>query len=510
MKKVLVFLLACFACTAMFAQNTTHWTMNSQGCEGSNCFMRCNLYINGEIVDDVNLEIGAFDGDICRGSVLPNPNLVQGHRYYNITMKGYTGLVYNFRVWDHSTDSERTDLTLAITDVIEYGPNVSYGRISAPYHLNFAMEVSAGIEKNITGYSPVDHWYFLSSPVGSIEDASQVANLTDGTYDLYYFDQTGGDDGKEWRNYKTNAFGFEAGKGYLYANESDVIVTFYGTPYEGDGIFELAYEEEVQDSDMRGWNLMGNPYNESATVSMEQFYVMEGAAMVPNDGNNVVGPMEGIFVKASGAGETVTFVPGEAVVPTSKLSLNLVSNNSLVDRAVVNFGEGSLPKFQINSSSAKLYIPMDGEEYAVVSSEEMGEIPVNFKAERSGSYSLVVSTEMSFNYLHLIDNLTGADVDLLATPSYGFEAVTTDYASRFKLVFATGNSDDTFAFYSNGSFVISNEGEATVQVVDVTGRIMSSEAINGSASISVSGAAGVYMIRLINGDNVKVQKVVVK
>ena len=76
--------------------------------------------------------------------------------------------------------------------------------------------------------------------------------------------------------------------------------------------------------------------------------------------------------------------------------------------------------------------------------------------------------------------------------------------------FATGNADETFAFASNGSFVISNEGNATVQVVDVNGRILSSQTINGSASISVNAAAGVYMIRLINGDNVKVQKVVVK
>ena len=124
--------------------------------------------------------------------------------------------------------------------------------------------------------------------------------------------------------------------------------------------------------------------------------------------------------------------------------------------------------------------------------------------------TLAVSSELSFNYLHLIDNKTGADIDLLATPSYSFEAQATDYASRFRLVFATGNSEDTFAFYSNGSFVINNEGEATVQVMDVTGRMLSSEAINGSASINVEGAAGVYMVRLVNGENVRVQKIIVK
>ena len=108
--------------------------------------------------------------------------------------------------------------------------------------------------------------------------------------------------------------------------------------------------------------------------------------------------------------------------------------------------------------------------------------------------------------------MTGADVDLLATPSYTFEARTTDYANRFRLVFAANNSssEDNFAFFSNGSFVINNEGMATVQVIDINGRILSSESINGCANINVNAAAGVYVLRLINGENVKVQKVVVR
>ena len=38
--------------------------------------------------------------------------------------------------------------------------------------------------------------------------------------------------------------------------------------------------------------------------------------------------------------------------------------------------------------------------------------------------------------LHLIDNLTGKDINLLETPEYSFDAKATDNASRFKLVFA--------------------------------------------------------------------------
>ena len=141
----------------------------------------------------------------------------------------------------------------------------------------------------------------------------------------------------------------------------------------------------------------------------------------------------------------------------------------------------------------------------------MGEMPVNFKAENNGSYTLSVnSNNVEFAYLHLIDNVTGADIDLLQTPSYSFEAKTTDYASRFKLVFATGNNSETFAFFSNGSFVINNEGEAVLQLIDITGRIVRCESIDGCANVSVNVVPGIYMLRLVNGDSVKVQKVIVK
>ena len=112
--------------------------------------------------------------------------------------------------------------------------------------------------------------------------------------------------------------------------------------------------------------------------------------------------------------------------------------------------------------------------------------------------------------------MTGMDVDLLQTPSYTFNATTNDYASRFRLVFSANNVDgpstgsEAFAFYSNGNWVVSNEGEATLQVIDVNGRIVSNETINGTVATSINATPGVYMLRLINGENVNVQKIVVR
>ena len=150
---------------------------------------------------------------------------------------------------------------------------------------------------------------------------------------------------------------------------------------------------------------------------------------------------------------------------------------------------------------------MDGQAYAVVRSENIGKLPLNFNVEENGTYSIHVDAEdIELSYLHLIDNMTGADIDLLENSCYTFEAKTTDYASRFKLVFASHDSStigNTFAFIDANGNIIVNGAEAgtTMQIVDMTGRVIVS--IDGrTASVPTAGmTAGVYVLRLINGNN---------
>ena len=42
------------------------------------------------------------------------------------------------------------------------------------------------------------------------------------------------------------------------------------------------------------------------------------------------------------------------------------------------------------------------------------------------------------------------------------------------------------------------------------GRVLSSETINGDTTVNLNQVPGVYMFRLLNGNDVKVQKVVVR
>lgn len=401
--------------------------------------------------------------------------------------------------------------------------------------------VTATVQKEINAHDATGGWNFIASPINSYYSATSTglnlitdtygANIPEGqsaTYDLYSFLQNPALDengvGNEWRNYRKSTFSLANGKGYLYASLNGTTLNFTGSimAATASGAVSLTYaaESELTDMSYRGWNLVGNPFTFNAAVDMPYYTLDQNGTAIPTTTTQEnVRPCTGIMVHVEETGKSITFSrPTEGSAPSNS-NLNIavaqanVRNNTIMDKAILSFNEGNeLSKFYFGQSKANIYFPQDNKEFAIVSSEGQGEMPLNFKANENGSYTLsFTSEEVSFSYLHLVDNMTGNDVDLLQTPSYTFDALTTDYESRFKLVFATGNAaDDSFAFYSNGNWIINNDGQATLQVIDVTGRILSSETVNGSVSTTINAAPGVYMLRLVNGDNVKVQKVVVR
>ena len=393
-----------------------------------------------------------------------------------------------------------------------WGITVTYG--SATYS-DYKTSLTEQYQLNVQGYNGDGGYCLIASPV--YVSPSAVAGMTEGDFDLYYFDNS---QDLEWRNYEATSFNLEPGKGYLYAKKATTENPTYsfelvGTPYNGDGEFELTQGT----GDFADWNLVGNPFEVAAEISMD-YYEMNGTGSGLIAGEDVViDAMQGVFVQYSEDDETVIFSPVETGTNSgegSKLVVNLGRQGTAVDRAIVRFGEGrQLSKFQLFENSTKLYIPQGNKDYAIVRSAAEAEMPVSFRASENGTYTLAVEAEnVEMNYLHLIDNLTGMDVDLLQTPSYTFEAKTSDYTSRFRLVFkADGtneNNAETFAYFNGTNWTVSNVGDATLQVVDVTGRTVANQQINGNAELNLNQPAGVYVIRLVNGDNVKTQKVVVR
>ncbi len=394
--------------------------------------------------------------------------------------------------------------------------------------------VQATVQKHIEKHGENDGWYFISSSVAtdvapSLENG--IIAPTAENYDLYYYDEPA----HYWRNYKEggmySGFSIAPKKGYLYANgeENGRVLSFTGTLQPGNANVEKTLEfNTAEDAVLAGWNLVGNPFTFNVTLDMPCYTITGNAINTePHAGGSyTVAPCEGVMVMATEENQSVTFTKASQQAPQpNQLQMTVaqqvmtrgIATSTVNDKAIVNFNAGSpLEKFVFNADAAKLYIPQNGKDYAIVSTQGQGEIPVNFKAASDGQYTLTVNPEgVEMNYLHLIDNMTGANVDLLASPSYTFTATTHDYESRFRLVFASINGDadgdnETFAFFSNDLLIVTNEGEATLQVVDMSGHILSSQTLHGTESVNVKASAGVYMLRLINGNDVRTQKIVVR
>ncbi len=386
------------------------------------------------------------------------------------------------------------------------------------------------VQKHIEAFtSNDDGWNFIASPVTTSLTASTIDGLIPSgatVYDLYYLDE----EHTKWFNYKDHDGNANAGfdivhkKGYLYANGAGTTVNFGGTlqPHVAAGVtINLANTGD-------GWNLVGNPFTFNAYAD-KSYYIINGRN-VEASASGAIAPCTGIVVKATGGSETVTFTKNNPAANSNQGNLNIVvaeqtatrdgASSVAVDKAIVSFNEGSqLEKFVFNADNAKLYIPQNGEDYAIAIAEKQGEMPLNFKATRNGTYTISVNPEgVEMDYLHLIDNMTGVDVDLLKMPEYTFNAKTSDYESRFRLVFnANGNngsstSSEAFAFISNGNIVITDAtANATLQIVDVMGRILRTEGLSQCGSRTIAGLTpGVYVLRLIDGNNVRTQKMVIQ
>lgn len=436
------------------------------------------------------------------------------------------------KLYDHNKNIEYTVFTCVDGDdePVSLLTGTEYDYFDDGVCLSFSSSFSIDIAQ----YSENGGWYLIASPLAATVSPTVVENMissTEANYDLYFFDQAGTGNGKEWKNWKedvnggstNHGFNLVPGTGYLYANSQDVTLTFIGAPYNGTNVVELSRAATVAHEKMRGWNLIGNSFTTAKTIGGRGYYRMNPVGrseLIAGTGN--IDAMEGIFVyydpeddNAANREETVTFTnpslkraEGDDMV---LLTLNR-NNDGTIDRVIVRFDEGgTLPKYTLRDNSTIIYIPQADKDYAVVKGSATNVFPVNFKTEDFGTYTLSADIAgANVDYMHLIDKITGEDVDMLLEGEYSFVAAPVDREDRFILRLNYSgyfdNESDIFA-YQNGSDIVVC-GEGTLQVFDVMGRYVTSYEVNGVQSIQAM-PMGVYIFRML-GDDVKTQKIYVR
>lgn len=347
-----------------------------------------------------------------------------------------------------------SSLTLNGNDLMTVSPGSKLtvsGQLSSANNNNLVLEngaqlvnnsnnVHATVKKNISAYtgSQNNNWHLVASPISNNLSASATGLLSN-NFDLYTFNQSAD---LEWRNYEAQSFSINNKNGYLYANSGNPTLIFQGTLAGSTTSTQLVYDNTAT---FKGFNLIGNPYPCNTNVN-RSFYVMneDGSDFIL--GSNPVAPCAAILVQAQGAGQSVTFSKstskGQPDISISVTKSNM-GGDAIIDRVRVSFNENDrLSKYTMNPKKDMLYIPQNGNDFAVAYADGESEMPINFKTTEDGTYTLHVEAESLVPaYLHLIDDVNGTDINLLATPSYTFEAKTTDTASRFRLMFAPNKTD---------------------------------------------------------------------
>lgn len=371
-------------------------------------------------------------------------------------------------------------------------------------------------QKDITSWNAksVSGWYLIASPAADVDVSGLIG--PDGTYDLFWYNEPT----YQWCSHNGGVHPFNSldrGWGYLYANQSDVILNFAGVmkPTNSQITVPLSHEGSL----LTGFNLLGNPFTRElgtgdmkmGATEIETYYFSEGGDKleVLEISEQPIKPGRGFMIQTSETDpeDVLVFNPTTKGSTSTHGYIKIMAGN---DNAFIKIGGGNTLRKMNIANTTKVYVMNDDKDYAAARVEELaGTMPVHFKAAEDGEYTITIeAVNADVEYMHLIDNFTGEDIDLLLESSYTFNATTNDSEARFRLDFGTYGvneiaENNTFAYQYGNEIVVNGEGE--LQIFDLMGRMIMNTKINGVQSVNVPSNS-VYILKLNNN----IQKIVVK
>ena len=375
-------------------------------------------------------------------------------------------------------------------------------------------------EENKTG------WQLISVPFSAEADISEFTNVND-RYDFYKFD--GNNQGKEWINFKNNTNDLETsfvnGRGYLASYKERE--TFAPT-----GVFNSSSSHDfvitTGDKRMSGFQLLGNPFSFNMEWSkVEHSGLVDGFAVANekgtydyHDGSDGTIPVgDGFFVKAIEENATMSYDANSAnsISRSEKTeSINVIaSGNNGNDNVIISFAGANkegFPKLDnFNDKVANIFVNNNDVRYGIFNYDRnTTEVEVSFIASVMGRYTISMKTNGEFDNLVLVDRFTGIETNMLLE-DYSFTASGQQDHNRFVVRLSMNNNDiqkERFVYQSNNELIINGEG--LVQIIDIMGRIVYTNEINGISRVNVSNFySATYVVKVVNENEVKTQKVVI-
>ena len=375
-------------------------------------------------------------------------------------------------------------------------------------------------ENNKTG------WQFIASPFTEAF-VSTFVPAQGNNYDLYRY---AGSADKEWDNHKDNHLDqswwyFNQGEGYLASYEKLEEATLRGTLNSGlTYSWDNFYYDYVKP--LANFHLLGNPFTFNMDMTQATFTnLVQGVAIVNNEGGysydvDKIPVGDGFFVQAiepANATDPASLSYGGRGAKSEKSnSLNITATgNAGKDNVVINFAgksEGFNKLQNFNDAIATVYVQNEGTNYGIFNcDEDVQEIELCFNANQMGNYTISIEPNGKFQSVTLVDRFTGVETNMLVE-DYHFTAMSNVNNNRFiiKMVNGQQTTDNSHFVYQSGEDLII-DAEGTIQIIDVMGRVLVSDEVESTNNrINVSGFQnGTYMVRVINGSEVKVEKVVI-
>ena len=359
-----------------------------------------------------------------------------------------------------------------------------------------------------------------------------------------------------------NETSLKPGKGYLLGIKTDTYLQSHGTLNPSNGSSDVTFPV-TKKSDLRtGYNLIGNPYqayldfNAFADANSgsgkiwnnasSAFYLMiyggayhqhvYGASNNQLQAPRCLHPHQGFMVITENDNVNATFQNGmrvlsnatsapfrdEVIVDYPLVNLIATDSDGKSDIVTIELGRpeaGGAPKvYDLHTGKGSIYVNYENQDYAIAFTQAgISEVAVRFAADEESDFTMTWDMENGeFSYIHLIDNMTGSDIDCLQTKEYCFSARPSDYKSRFRLVFDYTDIEEfsdipkPFAFLMNEELVVNGEGQ--LQMFDLTGRqVLASNTYSTQSRITLPELkSGIYVLHINGKNGVKTQKIVIE
>lgn len=356
------------------------------------------------------------------------------------------------------------------------------------------------------------------------------------------------------------------GRGYMMAISDTTFMQSHGKLNNNhQGIYLTK-----RGADLTGWNLVGNPYhayldfnavakNNGDVLSKKDgnaFYVIYDAdryetdayvyyPMTGSEGGAYAGqflhPHQGFYVLAEEEGvlqftEDMT-VARQSLSPDDGdfdghfrgwkpkyplVNLYLSSENGCTDVTVVEFERpdwgGARKIKELRMGNGLFYAQYNDTHYAAFFAKKGVErVPLWFEPLEDDVFTIKWETANGdFHSMYLVDNMTGTRYDMTENDSYSFQGHVGDYPSRFYITFDVTDVeeheediDHSFAFFDGSQWMVTGNGE--LEFIDLQGRVLSRMRVSGGQSrVNLPDvASGMYLFRLTNGQETKIQKIIV-